>query len=97
MALFISNCYASSKLEIKIKDKDGLKGKVTDMIKASINIRYYWRDVFKDHPISFHLIIMYDNRFKSGMRRRDILNSNMKFIRISSVEINKSFFLLYNT
>ena len=77
--------------ERDIKDKDDLNRKVTDMINGGINIKSYWRDVIKDPEISFLLMIVDDNGIKSGMRRRDILNPNLKFIGISSVEINKEF------
>ena len=75
----------------ELKDKDDLGRKVTDMINGGINIKSYWRDVIKDPEISFLLMIVDDNGAKSGMRRRDILNPNMKFIGISSVEINNNF------
>ena len=75
----------------ELKDKDDLGRKVTDMINGGINIKSYWRDVIKDPEISFLLMIVDDNGAKSGMRRRDILNPNMKFIGISSVEINNDF------
>ena len=77
--------------EKELKDKDDLERKVTDMINDGINIKSYWRDVIKDPKISFLLMIVDDNGIKSGMRRRDILNPNMKFIGISSVEINENF------
>ena len=77
--------------EGELKDKDDLGRKVTDMINGGINIKSYWRDVIKDPEISFLLMIVDDNGVKSGMRRRDILNPNMKFIGISSVEINNNF------
>ena len=77
--------------EREIKDKDDLNRKVTDMINGGINIKSYWRDVIKDPEISFLLMIVDDNGVKSGMRRRDILNPNMKYIGISSIEINRNF------
>ena len=77
--------------EREIKDKDDLGRKVTDMINGGIDIKSYWRDIIKDPEISFLLMIVDDNGVKTGMRRRDILNPNMKFIGISSVEINKNF------
>ena len=75
----------------EIKDKDDLGRKVMEMINGGMNIKSYWRDVIKDPEISFLLMIIDDNGSKSGMRRRDILNPNMEYIGISSVEINKNF------
>ena len=77
--------------ELEIEDKDDLSRKVIDMINAVINVKSYWRDVIKDPLISFLLMIVDDNGVKSGMKRKDILNPNMKFIGISSAEINRNF------
>ena len=74
-----------------IKDKNDLNKKVDDMINNGINIRSYWRDIIKDPIISFLLMIVDDNGIKRGKRRKDILNPTMKFIGISSTEINKNF------
>ncbi len=65
--------------------------KVKSIIEKGINIRSYWRDVIKDPEISFLLMIVDDNGHKSGKKRKDILNPNMKYIGISSVEINNNF------
>ena len=77
--------------ENEIKDKNDLKKKVENMINNGINIKSYWRDVIKDPEISFLLMIVDDNGVKSGKKRKDILNSSMKYIGISSVEINGKF------
>ena len=77
--------------EYEIEDKDDLSRKVIDMINSGINVKSYWRDVIKDPQISFLLMIVDDNGVKSGMKRKDILNPNMKFIGISSAEINRNF------
>ena len=77
--------------EREIQDKDDLSRKVIEMINGGININSYWRDIIKDPEISFLLMIIDDNGVKSGLRRKDILNPNMKYIGISSVEINRKF------
>jgi hypothetical protein len=77
--------------EHDIKDKEDLGRKVVEMVSGGINITSYWRDIIKDPEISFLLMIVDDNGPKSGMRRKDILNPEMKYIGISSVEINRSF------
>ena len=74
-----------------IKDKDDLKRKVLNMMGNGMVIRSYWRDVVRDPEISFLLMIVDDNGIKSGMRRKDILNPTMKYIGITSAEINKQF------
>ena len=74
-----------------IKDKEDLKRKVLNMMGNGMVIRSYWRDVVRDPEISFLLMIVDDNGIKSGMKRKDILNPTMKYIGITSAEINKQF------
>ena len=101
---FLQNCEPMESLEYisyltvipprneeEIKDKEDLHKKVEDMINEGIIIRSYWKDYIKDPEISFLLMIVDDNGIKSGMRRKDLLDPNMKYIGISSVEINKKF------
>ena len=101
---FLQNCEPMESLEYisyltvipprneeEIKDKEDLHKKVEDMINEGIIIRSYWKDYIKDPEISFLLMIVDDNGIKSGMRRKDLLDPNMKYIGISSVEIKKKF------
>ena len=77
--------------EKNINDKKYMGNKVKNMLKNGINIKSYWRDIINDPGISFLLMIVDDNGPKSGMRRNDILDPNMKYIGISSAQINHSF------
>ena len=79
------------KSENEIKYKNDLRLKVENMINNGISIKSFWRDVIKDPEISFLMMIIDDNGDNSGMRRKDLLDPNMKYIGISSVEINGSF------
>ena len=82
--------------ENEIRDNNDLGRKVQRMIDNGIIIKSYWRDVIKDPEISFLLMIVDDNGFKSGKRRRDIMNPNMRYIGITSTEIN-GYFICYIT
>ena len=77
--------------EKNISDKKYMGNKVKNMLENGINIKSYWRDIINDPEISFLLMIVDDNGPKSGMRRNDILDPDMKYIGISSVQINHSF------
>ena len=77
--------------EKNIRDKKYMGNKIKNMLKNGINIKSYWRDIINDPEISFLLMIVDDNGPKSGMRRNDILDPNMKYIGISSTQINHSF------
>lgn len=82
--------------ESEIRDNNDLGKKVNRMIDNGIIIKSYWRDVIKDPEISFLLMIVDDNGFKSGKRRKDIMNPNMRYIGITSTEIN-GYFVCYIT
>ena len=77
--------------EDEILDKNDLSKKVDLITNMGINIRSFWRDVIKDPEISFLLTIIDDNGIKSGFRRKDVLSPYMKYIGISSSEINNNF------
>ena len=79
------------KNEKEIKDREDLRIKVENMINNGINIKSYWKDIIKDPEISFLLMIVDDNGMRKGMKRRDILNPDNKYIGISSIEINNNF------
>jgi hypothetical protein len=74
-----------------ILDKDDLNKKIKAMMNLGFNFRSYWRDVIKDPEISFLLMIIDDNGIKSGMKRKDILCPYVKYIGISSSEVNQNF------
>ena len=82
--------------ESEIRDNNDLGKKVERMVDNGIIIKSYWRDVIKDPEISFLLMIVDDNGFKSGKRRRDIMNPYMRYIGITSTEIN-GYFVCYIT
>ena len=77
--------------EDDILDKDDLNKKIKAMMNLGFNFRSYWRDVIKDPEISFLLMIVDDNGIKSGMKRKDILCPYVKYIGISSSEVNQNF------
>ena len=79
------------KNEKEIKNKNDLKDKIEKMVDKGIKIKSYWKNYIKDPETCFLLMIVDDNRINNGMKRKDILNPNMKYIGISSVEINRHF------
>ena len=78
--------------ESEILDKNDLNKKVEEIMDNNIiNIKSFWRDVIKDPEISFILMIVDDYGNNKGMRRKDILNPEMKYIGISNNEIKGKF------
>ena len=77
--------------EEEIENKDYFKGEIKKMIENGIPIRAYWRDIIKEPETSFLMMIVDDTGLKAGLKRKDILDPNMKYIGISSVNIGKHF------
>ena len=68
-----------------------LKISIQKMMNDGLKINSYWRNVIKDPEICFLLMIVDDSDKSKGMKRVDILNPKMKYIGLSSVEIDKKF------
>ena len=101
---FLKSCKATDKLiynpyltvempktENEIRFVNDLRYKVDGLVNKGIIIKSFWRNVIKDPDISFLMMIVDDMGEKSGMRRKDLLDPNMKYIGINSVEINGIF------
>jgi hypothetical protein len=84
-------CINLPKDENELKDKNYLKNNILKMIKNGIKIKSYWRDIITDEETSFILMIVDDISNKSGEKRKDILNKNMKYIGINSIKIKNRF------
>ena len=79
------------KNENEIKNKNDLEIKVENLINKGFIVKSFWRDVIKDPEISFLMTIVDDIGVMSGMRRKDLLDNNMKYIGINSIDINGNF------
>ena len=77
--------------EDDIIDKEYFKYEIRKMISEGIPIKSYWRDIINDPETSFLMMIVDDTGKKSGMKRNDILDPNMKYIGICSKSIGKYF------
>jgi hypothetical protein len=72
--------------ETDLQSHDYLK-KETNKLK----IKGYWRDFISDPIICFILLIVDDNNKFPGLKRKNLLDPNIKYIGISSKKIGKSF------
>ena len=86
-------CIELPKNEDEIKDRMYLKKKINEMCENNnVIVKSYWRDIVKDPETSFILMIVDDcGTNKSGRKRADLLNPEMKFIGINSIMIGKYF------
>lgn len=78
--------------ENEITDVNYMNYKMQNIIyNSGIAIKSYWREIIYEPEVCFLLMIIDDNGSKSGMRRNDILNPNIKYIGISSNQISRFF------
>ena len=76
--------------EEEIKNKYYLRNNVTEK-KKYINIYCFWKDIVEDPKIRFILTIIDDSFLYSGIKRKNILDPNIKYIGINSTKIGKYF------
>ena len=101
---FLKNCQPMEPLEFspslipdlpttvnEMNNINYLKISIKKMMNDGLKINSYWRNVIKDPEICFLLMIVDDNDKSKGMKRVDILNPKMKYIGLSSVEMDKKF------
>jgi hypothetical protein len=79
------------KNEVDVKSKEYLRNQVKLKIDAGIDVKSFWKDIVKDSESCFILTVVDDSGKNAGSKRNDILNSDNKYIGISSVWIGKSF------
>ena len=79
------------KSEDDITNKDYFRNEIKHMIEKGIPIQAYWRDIIKEPETSFLMMVIDDTGVKSGLKRKDILVPNKKYIGISSISIGKHF------
>ena len=72
-------------------NKKYLKLEIKKMKEKGIPIKSYWRDIIKEPETSFLMMIVDDTGIQAGLKRKDILDPNMKYIGISSKFIGKHF------
>lgn len=77
--------------EDDIKNKQFFLDRVKELDESGIFVQSYWRDQVKDPEVCFILMIVDDSGTSAGLKRRDLLNPDTKYIGISSVNIGKSF------
>ena len=77
--------------EEELLDKNFFKLEIKKMKEKGIPIKSYWRDIIKEPETSFLMMIVDDTGIKAGLKRKDILDPNMKYVGICSRTIGKYF------
>ena len=79
------------KNEEEIENLEFLQQKVNDIEKNGNNILSYWREKITDPEIAFIIMTVDDNPIETGLKRKDLLNPNIKYIGNNSININNNF------
>lgn len=79
------------KNEEEIENLEFLQQKVNDIEKNGNNILSYWREKITDPEIAFIIMTVDDNPIETGLKRKDLLNPNIKYIGITSINLNNNF------
>ena len=61
------------------------------MIMNGIKVRAFWRDIIKDPQINFLFMIVDDNYIRRGLKRKNVLDRDMKYIGINSGNMEGNF------
>ena len=73
-----------------INNEDYLNDKVNELNKNGNYIISFWKEIIKDPEVAFLMMVVDDNYIKSGQKRNDLINPEIKYIGISSQEINNN-------
>ena len=86
-------------ITIKIPDNEDyisnnleyLKSQVEELKNNGNHISSYWQETIKDPEITFLMMVIDDNHIKTGLKRSDLINPEIKYLGISSIEIHNKF------
>jgi hypothetical protein len=70
---------------------DYLKNQIEELQNKGNHISSYWCEIIKDPEISFLMMVVDDNHIKSGLKRNDLINPDIKYIGIISFQKDNNF------
>ena len=70
---------------------DYMKNQIEDIQNRGNHIFSYWKEKIKDPEIAFLMMVVDDNNQEPGLKRKDLINPDIIYIGISSVEYNNEF------
>ena len=74
-----------------INDADYLNDKVKELNKNGKYIISFWKEIIKDPEVAFLMMVVDDNYIKTGQKRKDLINPEIKYIGINSGEVDNNF------
>lgn len=77
--------------EMDLRDSEYIKVKVKIIEGTGKKINSFWKERSRSPEFTFLFMVIDDNSIQTGLKRKDIMDDKMKYIGISSVEINKNF------
>jgi len=79
-----------------INDADYLNDKVKELNKNGKYIISFWKEIIKDPEVAFLMMVVDDNYIKTGQKRKDLINPEIKYIGINSGEVDNNFICFIN-
>ena len=74
-----------------INDADYLNDKVNELNKNNKYIISFWKEIIKDPEVAFLMMVVDDNYIKTGQKRKDLINPEIKYIGINSGGVDNNF------
>ena len=74
-----------------INNLDYFKYQVEELQKNGNHISSFWSEKIRDPETAFLMMVIDDNYIEPGLKRKDLLNPEIQYIGIISVEINNNF------
>ena len=79
-----------------VNNSDYLKNQIEELQNNGNHISSYWSEKIKDPDIAFLMMVIDDNYIEPGLKRKDLINPDIKFIGIISSK-NDNNFICYIT
>ena len=74
-----------------VNNSDYLKFQIEELQKNGNHISSYWSEKIKDPEIAFLMMVIDDNYIEAGLKRKDLINPDMKYIGIISFRNDNNF------
>lgn len=74
-----------------INNLDYLKYQIEEIQNNGNHVSTYWKEKIKDPEIAFLMMVVDDNYIQSGLKRKDLINPEIKYIGIISIETENNF------
>ena len=74
-----------------INNSDYLKNQIEELQNNGNHVSSYWSEKIKDPEIAFLMMVIDDNYIEPGLKRKDLINQDIKYIGIISYKEDNNF------